>query len=83
MQATVECAELFGAQLSPVEPHTEVDASEAMMMAGRETRWRRNQACDAIIARGAVACVLAGAVRQVSVRAHGQSQLDGIEVAGD
>lgn len=83
MQATVECAELFGAQLSPVEPHTEVDASEAMMMAGRETRWRRNQACDAIIARGAVACVLAGAVRKFALRPNGQRQIIDIVVAGD
>jgi CRP-like cAMP-binding protein len=83
MQETPECAELFRTQLNPEKPHSEVDASAAMMAAARATRWRRNQACDAVIARGAVACVLAGAVRKFALRPNGQRQIIDLIVAGD
>ena len=83
MQETPECAELFRIQLNPEKPNSEVDASAAMMAAARATRWRRNQACDAVIARGAVACVLAGAVRKFALRPNGQRQIIDLIVAGD
>lgn len=53
------------------------------MAAARETRWRRNQSCDTVIARGAVACVLAGAVRKFALRPSGQRQIIDLTVAGD
>ena len=69
MQESPQCVDLFRALLNPEMTGAEVDASAAMIAAARETRWRRNQPCDAVIARGAVACVLAGAsVCVVSVR---------------
>jgi CRP-like cAMP-binding protein len=83
MQPTPECAEIFRTLLNPEKPHSEVDATAAMMTAARETRWRRNQACDAVIARGAVACVVAGAVRKFALRPNGQRQIIDLIVAGD
>ncbi len=83
MQETQECAELFRTQLNPEKPDSEVDATAAMMAAARATRWRRNQACDAVIARSAVACVLAGAVRKFALRPDGQRQIIDLNVAGD
>ncbi len=83
MQETQECAELFRTQLNPEKPDSEVDATAAMMAAARATRWRRNQACDAVIAQSAVACVLAGAVRKFALRPNGQRQIIDLNVAGD
>lgn len=83
MQETPECVELFTTLLSPEMPNDEVDASAAMITAARETRWRRNQSCDAVIAQGAVACVLAGAVRKFALRQSGQRQIIDLIVAGD
>ena len=83
MQETRECAELFRARLNPERPNSEVDATSAMMAAARATCWRRNQACDAVIARGAVACVLEGAVRKFALRPNGQRQIVDLNVAGD
>jgi CRP-like cAMP-binding protein len=64
-------------------PHSEVDASAAMIAAARVTRWRRNQPCDAVIARGAVACVLSGAVRKFALRPSGRRQITDLIVARD
>ena len=83
MQETPQCVELFRTLLNPERPNTEADASAAMIAAARETRWRRNQSCDAVIARGAVACVLAGAVRKFALRPSGQRQIVDVIVAGD
>jgi CRP-like cAMP-binding protein len=83
MQETPECVELFRTLLSPENPDCEVDAAAAMIAAGRETRWRRNQACDAAVTRGAVACVLAGAVRKFALRQNGQRQIVDLSVPGD
>lgn len=83
MQETPQCAELFRTLLNPEIADAEVEASAAMMAAARETRWRRNQSCDTVIARGAVACVLAGAVRKFALRPSGQRQIIDLTVAGD
>lgn len=83
MRETPQCVELFTTLLNPQMPHAEVDASAAMIDAARETRWRRNQPCDAVIVRGAVACVLAGAVRKFALRPSGQRQIIDLIVAGD
>jgi CRP-like cAMP-binding protein len=83
MRGSPECTELFRTLLNPEKPQSEVDATAAMMTAARETRWRRNQACDAVIARGAVACVVAGAVRKFALRPNGQRQIIDLFVAGD
>jgi CRP-like cAMP-binding protein len=83
MRETPQCVELFTTLLNPETPHAEVDASAALIGAARETRWRRNQSCDAIIARGAVACVLAGAVRKFALRPSGRRQITDLTVAGD
>jgi len=83
MQATVESAEFFQTQLSPEKPDSQTDAIAAMIVAGRETRWQKGEACDAVVARGAVACVLKGAVRKFALRANGQRQIVDILLAGD
>ena len=83
MRETPQCVELFSTLLNPEMPNTEVDASTAMIAAARETRWRRNEPCDAVIARGSVACVLAGAVRKFALRPNGQRQIIDLVVAGD
>jgi CRP-like cAMP-binding protein len=83
MQETPECAALFRTLLSPENPESEVEAAAAMIAAGRETRWRRNQTCDAVVARGAVACLLAGGVRKFALRPNGQRQIIDLSVAGD
>lgn len=83
MLATPQCVELFTTLLNPERPLAEVDASAAMIAAARVTRWRRNQPCDAVIARDAVGCVLAGAVRKFALRPNGQRQIIDLIVAGD
>ena len=83
MQETPECVDLFRTLLSPENPDSEVDAAVAMIAAGRETHWRRNQTCDAVVARGAVACLIAGAVRKFALRPNGQRQIIDLSVAGD
>jgi CRP-like cAMP-binding protein len=83
MRETPQCVALFTTLLNPEMPDAEVDASAAMIGAARETRWRRNEPCDAVIARGAVACVLAGAVRKFALLPSGQRQIIDLIVAGD
>jgi CRP-like cAMP-binding protein len=83
MRETPECVELFTTLLNPEMPDADVGASAAMIAAARETRWRRNQSCDAVISRDAVACVLAGAVRKFALRPNGQRQIIDLIVAGD
>ena len=83
MQESPESIELFQELLNPEKPLSEAHAARAMIRAGRETRWRRNQSCGAVTARGAVACVLAGAVRKFALRSSGQRQIIDLTVAGD
>jgi CRP-like cAMP-binding protein len=83
MQQSPELVELFQILLNPEKPLNETDAATAMIAAARETGWRRNQACDAVIARGAVACVLGGAVRKFALRPNGQRQIIDLIVTGD
>lgn len=59
------------------------DVSAAVIGAGRETRWRKNQACDSVVARGAMACVLSGAVRKFALRPNGQRQIIDLMIIGD
>jgi CRP-like cAMP-binding protein len=83
MEETPECIELFRIQLSPARPSNEIDVTAALIAAARETAWRRNQPCEAVVAGGAVACVLAGAVRKFAVRPNGQRQIIDVIVAGE
>jgi CRP-like cAMP-binding protein len=83
MQENPESLELFHTLLNPDDPPNETDAAKAMIAAARETSWRRNQACDVVIARGAVACVLGGAVRKFALRPNGQRQIIDLIVTGD
>ena len=83
MQKNPEAVEVFRALLNPEKPLTETDAAEAMVSAARETRWCRNQSCDAVIARGSLACVLGGAVRKFAVRPNGRRQIIDLIVSGD
>ena len=83
MQENPESVELFQELLNPEKPLSEADAARALITAARETRWRRNQACGVVTARGAVACVLAGAVRKFALRSNGQRQIIDLAVAGD
>lgn len=83
MKKSHEAVEVFQALLNPEEPLTESDAAEAMVSAARESCWGSNQACDAIIARGAIACVLGGAVRKFAVRSNGRRQIIDLIVTGD
>jgi CRP-like cAMP-binding protein len=83
MPDTMECALFFAAQLRSDNPHGEADAGAAMMAAGRVSRWRRNEACDAVIARGAVACIRSGAVRKFALRPDGHRQIIDLTLARD
>ncbi|HEX3676642.1 MAG TPA: helix-turn-helix domain-containing protein [Sphingomicrobium sp.] len=74
---------MFQSLLNPENPLSEAEAAAAMIAAARETSWRRNQACDSVIARGAVACVLAGVVRKFALQESGQRQIIDLIVAGD
>jgi CRP-like cAMP-binding protein len=55
----------------------------ALAAAARETRWRKNQSCDAVVGRRSVACVLSGAVRKFALRANGQRQIVDLLIQGD
>jgi CRP-like cAMP-binding protein len=83
MQECPEFVELFQSLLNPENPLSEAEAAATMIAAARETSWRRNQACDSVIARGAVACVLAGVVRKFALQESGQRQIIDLIVAGD
>jgi len=83
MQQTPESVEFFQTLLNPDKPLSDSESATAMIAAARETGWRRNQACDAVIARGSVACVLAGAVRKFALRPNGQRQIVDLIVTGD
>lgn len=83
MQADMERAAFFEARLSPGKPQIQSDAAVAMMTAARESRWRRSEACDAVIREGGVACVFSGAVRKFALRPNGQRQIIDIAFAGD
>ena len=83
MQKNPESLDLFRALLSPDVPLGATDAAQAMVLAARETCWRRNQTCDAVIARGAVACILGGAVRKFAIRLNGQRQIVDLAVPGE
>jgi CRP-like cAMP-binding protein len=83
MQESLEVVELFGALLNPEKPQHEKDAAAAMVAAARATCWCRNQACDAVIARGGLACILGGAVRKFAVRPSGQRQIIDVIVTSD
>ena len=83
MQESPEFVEQFQALLNPDNPLEETDAAMAMIAAARETSWRRNQSCDVVIARGAIACVLGGAVRKFALRPNGQRQIIDLIVTGD
>lgn len=83
MREPFECADLFAAQLNSDDPQRGVEAAAAMLSAGRLSRWRRNQPCDAAIACGAVACVLGGGVRKFALQRNGHRQIVDLVVAGD
>lgn len=83
MQQSPESARLFQTLLNPDKPLNETEAAVAMIAVARETCWRRNQACDTIIAHRAVACILSGAVRKYAVRPNGQRQIIDVVVTGD
>ena len=83
MQKSHEATEIFQTLLDPAKPATEHSAAEAMVSAARESCWGRNQACDAVIARGAIACVLGGAVRKFAVAPNGRRQIIDMIVTGD
>lgn len=83
MRETFECADLFAAQLFPGDSLRGAEAGTAMMRAGRVSRWRRNEPCDTVIARGAVACMLGGGVRKFALQPDGHRQIIDLVVAGD
>lgn len=83
MREPMESAEFFAAQMNPGEPDLQVDACAAMMRAGRVSRWRKNEVCDVVIARGAVACIVSGAVRKFALRPSGQRQIVDLALSGD
>lgn len=83
MQANVERTEFFEARLSFGKSQPEFDAEAAMVTAARESRWRRNEPCDAVIRQGGLACVFSGAVRKFALRPSGQRQIIDIAFAGD
>lgn len=83
MQDSPESVELFQTLLNVETPLSEKEAAGAMIAVARETHWRRSEVCDAVIARGAVACILGGAVRKFAVRANGQRQIIDVVVTGD
>ena len=83
MQKSPEAVELFQTLVNPEKRLDGNDAAEAMIAAARETCWCRNQSCDAVIARGAIACVLGGAVRKFAVGPNGRRQIIDLIVTGD
>ena len=83
MQKNPEAFELFQALVDPEKRSNGNGAAEAMVTAARESCWRRNQSCDAVIARGAIACLLGGAVRKFAVRPSGRRQIIDMIVTGD
>ena len=83
MQNSPEAVEIFQTLLNPAKPATEHSAAEAMVFAARESSWCRNQTCDAVIARGAIACVLGGAVRKFAVAPNGRRQIIDMIVTSD
>jgi CRP-like cAMP-binding protein len=83
MQGRSDYAGFSVAELRPATLLGGPDVSAAVVGAGRETRWRKNQACDSIVARGAVACVLSGAVRKFALRPNGQRQIIDLMIIGD
>lgn len=83
MRDTIECAAFFAAQLNPEAPHREAEAGTAMERAGRLSSWRKNEACDVVTARGAVACIVSGVVRKFALRPSGQRQIIDLALAGD
>ena len=83
MQESPQSVELFQTLLNHENPLREADAAKAMIAAARATRWRRNQACDALIARGGIACILEGAIRKFAVRSNGQRQIIDLMVTSD
>ncbi|WGM30711.1 helix-turn-helix domain-containing protein [Brevundimonas sp. NIBR11] len=83
MQQKIERAGFSGAERGSRTWLGGSDVSAAVIGAGRETRWRKNQACDAVVARGAVACVLSGAVRKFALRPNGQRQIIDLMIIGD
>ena len=83
MQESPQSVELFQTLLNPENRVSEAEAAKAMIACARATCWRRNQACDALVARGGIACILEGAVRKFAVRPNGQRQIIDLMVTGD
>jgi len=83
MQERGDYAGFLGAEPGAATLLGGCDVSAAVIGAGRETRWRKNQACDSVVARGAVACVLSGAVRKFALRPNGQRQIIDLMIIGD
>lgn len=83
MQDRSEYGGLLEAELRPGRLLGGSDVSAAVVGAGRETRWQKNQACDSVVARGAIACVLSGAVRKFALRPNGQRQIIDLMIIGD
>jgi CRP-like cAMP-binding protein len=83
MQDGSEHAGFLGAELRPETLLGGSEVSAAVVGAGRETRWRKNQACDSVVARGAVAWVRTGAVRKFALRPNGQRQIIDLMIIGD
>lgn len=83
MHGMMESAKLFEDRLTPGKSDSQADVSAAMIVIGRESRWRRNEACDAVVARGAVACITSGAVRKYALRPDGHRQIIDLAFVGD
>lgn len=83
MLETREYAGFPGDRMASFMSLDQSGVAAAIVGAGRESRWRRNQPCDAVLANGAVACVRSGAVRKFALRPNGQRQIIDLLLIGD
>jgi CRP-like cAMP-binding protein len=76
-------SEVFRCLLDNSDISQRDEAADALAAEARETRWRKNQSCDAVVGRHHVACVISGAVRKFALRTSGQRQIVDLLIRGD
>jgi CRP-like cAMP-binding protein len=75
--------EVFRCLLENSDISQREEAVDALAAESRETRWRKNQSCDAVAGGRHVACVISGSVRKFALRTNGQRQIVDLLIRGD
>lgn len=83
MNADPTARHLFHQLLGHAEPARRTELVDALLLAARATKWRRNQPCRSIAERAGVGCVLSGTVRKYAIRFSGQRQIVDLLMPGD